>query len=91
MYVSVTSPRPVSRERGGDRRVGMRQMRGGPANLVGNDVHVRESSRLPSAVMQQGSVPGGGGMNSAIRRGSASKDVDMQPGRSGSSRHVKPK
>ena len=79
----------------------MRLQRSGvPPNMSSSDL--RESGRVSATHMQSSPAmvanPGGGGMpnmmpggmmNSAIRRGSASKDVDVTGGRSSSSRHLK--
>ena len=78
---AATSPRPVSRAEH-DRRVSMRLHRGIPPNMSGSDM--RDAQGRSSAMMQQGMM--GGGMNSAVRRGSASKDADLVRS---SSRHTK--
>ncbi|XP_052070328.1 casein kinase I-like isoform X2 [Mytilus californianus] len=71
------SPRPYSRER--ERRTSTRLHRGIP---TGAEVLQRDATRISTAPMQAGLS----GVNSAMRRGSASKDGDI-PVRTGSSRH----
>ena len=80
IFFAATSPRPVSRAEH-DRRVSMRLHRGMPV-MQGSDM--RDAQGRSSAMMQQGMM--GGGMNSAVRRGSASKDADLVRS---SSRHTK--
>lgn len=76
MYLTADSPRPYSRER--ERRTSTRLHRGIP---TGADIQ-RDATRISTAPMQAGLS----GVNSAMRRGSASKDGDV-PARTGSSRH----
>ena len=89
MFVG-TSPRPISRaER--ERRATVRLHRGAPPNVSSSDL--REGSRLSSAMLPGGGGqggPGGGAVNSGMRRGSTSKDfTEAQPPRVSSSRHLK--
>ncbi|KAK3091164.1 hypothetical protein FSP39_017624 [Pinctada imbricata] len=77
IYSSDESPRPISRER--ERRTSTRLHRGIPTGAE----FTRDATRVSTAPMQPGMM-----MNSAMRRGSASKDGDM-PARTGSSRHIR--
>ncbi len=52
--------------------------------MVGSDL--RDGGRMSSSMMQQGMVGGSAGINSGVRRGSASKDADLVRS---SSRHTK--
>uniref|UniRef100_A0A8W8M5R5 non-specific serine/threonine protein kinase n=1 Tax=Magallana gigas TaxID=29159 RepID=A0A8W8M5R5_MAGGI len=74
---NTESPRPISRER--ERRTSTRLHRGIPTGAE----FVRDGTRVSTAPMQPGMVT-----NSAMRRGSASKDGD-NPARTGSSRHAR--
>lgn len=74
ILIIAESPRPISRER--ERRTSTRLHRGIP---TGTEI-VRDGTRISTAPMQPGMVT-----NSAMRRGSASKDGDNP--RAGSSRH----
>ncbi|XP_076459397.1 casein kinase I-like isoform X1 [Babylonia areolata] len=75
---NTTSPRPISRER--ERRTSTRLHRGIP---TGAEMQ-REMTRMSVTPMQQ--APLMGGMNSGLRRGSASKE---ETARAGSSKHVR--
>lgn len=77
ILILAESPRPISRER--ERRTSTRLHRGIPTGTE----FVRDGTRVSTAPMQPGPVT-----NSAMRRGSASKDGD-NPARTGSSRHVR--
>lgn len=78
---TATSPRPVSRER--ERRTSTRLHRGVPTSseLARDPTRVHVSA----ALMQQGLISG---INSGLRRGSASKDGEMMA-RATSARHLK--
>ncbi|XP_050394948.1 casein kinase I isoform X2 [Patella vulgata] len=74
-----TSPRPVSRER--ERRTSTRLHRGMPTTTE----QQRDPSRIPTSQTTQAMMSNT--MNSALRRGSASRDGDNQ--RAGSSKHIR--
>ncbi|XP_060063481.1 casein kinase I-like isoform X2 [Ylistrum balloti] len=75
---TTESPRPFSRDR--ERRTSNRLHRGIPTGAEAQ----REAARVSTAPMQPGMMP----VNSAMRRGSASKDGEV-PARTGSSRHTR--